>query len=79
VSGLPCDTALFWPASGGLTAAGPVNCSVSSDNWLLVSTLEEVLGSVGGEVGLVGDEVGLIADEVELVVDEAEVEDEMEV
>ena len=78
MSGLPCDTALFWPASGGLTAAGPVKGSVSTDIWLLGTFIDVVLGVVGGEVGVIGDEVGLIADEVELVVDEAEVEDEME-
>jgi hypothetical protein len=81
VSSLPFSSTLFWPASRGLTAAGPVDCSVSLDNWLLTG----VLGVVGGEVEVVGDEVGFIegevkfsGDEVEQVKDEAEAGDEVE-
>jgi len=74
VSSLPFSSTLFWPASRGLTAAGPVDCSVSLDNWLLGIVLESVLGVVGGEVEVevVGDEVGFIEGEVKISGDEVE-------
>lgn len=53
MSSLPISSTLFRPGSGGLTAAGPVLCPASLDNWLLDSTLEKVLGLVGGTVDLV--------------------------
>ena len=68
MSDLPWGSALFWPASRGLTAAGPVKGSVSTDIWLLGTLYDAVLGVVWGEVGVIGDEV---------VADEVEVEDEV--
>ena len=53
MSSLPFSSTLFRPSSGGLTAAGPVLCPASLDNWLLDSTLEKVLVLVGGAVDLV--------------------------
>ncbi len=53
MSSLPFSSTLFRPGSRGLTAAGPVLCPASLDNWLLDSTLEKVLVSVGFTLDLV--------------------------